>query len=133
MRQIQLAALVAALAFGPAVVAGSNTGAPMANAPFPVNITVDAGRSVGELTPIWRYFGADEADYAYMRAGRILLSELGHLGGQQVYFRAHHLLTSGDGAYALKWSSTSAYKEDANGNRSEEHTSELQSLRHLVC
>jgi xylan 1,4-beta-xylosidase len=116
MRQIQLAALVAALAFGPAVVADSNTGAPMANAPFPVNITVDAGRSVGELTPIWRYFGADEADYAYMRAGRILLSELGHLGGQQVYFRAHHLLTSGDGAYALKWSSTSAYKEDANGN-----------------
>ena len=44
------------------------------------------------------------------------MSELGHLGGPQVYFRAHHLLTSGDGAYALKWSSTSAYKEDANGN-----------------
>jgi xylan 1,4-beta-xylosidase len=116
MRQIQLAALVAALAFRPAALADSNTGAPMANAPFPVNITVDAGRSVGELTPIWRCFGADEADYAYMRDGRKLLSELGHLGGQQVYFRAHHLLTSGDGAYALKWSSTSAYKEDANGN-----------------
>jgi len=116
MRQRQIAALVAALALGPAVVADSNTGAPMANAPFPVSITVDAGRPVGELTPIWRYFGADEADYAYMRNGRKLLSELGHLGGQQVYFRAHHLLTSGDGAYALKWSSTSAYKEDANGN-----------------
>jgi xylan 1,4-beta-xylosidase len=116
MRQIQLAALVAALAFGPAVVAESNIGVPMANAPFSVNITVDAGTSVGELTPIWRYFGADEANYAYMRDGRKLLSELGHLGGQQVYFRAHHLLTSGDGAYALKWSSTSAYKEDANGN-----------------
>src|ERR1035438_5682684 len=26
-----------------------------------------------------------------------------------------------------------AWKSDANGNRSEEHTSELQSLRHLVC
>ncbi len=88
----------------------------MTNTPFPVTITVDAGKSVGELTPIWRFFGADEADYAYMKDGKKLLSELGQLGGQQVYFRAHHLLTSGDGAYALKWSSTSAYKEDANGN-----------------
>jgi xylan 1,4-beta-xylosidase len=116
MRRVQLAALVAALTHVPAVAAGSGTGAPDADVPFPVNITVDAGRSVGELAPIWRYFGADEADYAYMRDGRKLLAELGHLGGQQVYFRAHHLLTSGDGAYALKWSSTSAYKEDAGGN-----------------
>jgi xylan 1,4-beta-xylosidase len=51
-----------------------------------------------------------------MKDGKKLLGELGQLGGPQVYFRAHHLLTSGDGAYALKWSSTSAYKEDANGN-----------------
>ena len=41
--------------------------------------------------------------------------ELGQLGKPQVYFRAHHLLTSGDGSYALKWGSTSAYKEDADG------------------
>jgi xylan 1,4-beta-xylosidase len=116
MRQFQIAGLVAALAIGPSVIADTNTGALTADAPFPVNITVDAGKSVGDLTPIWRYFGADEADYAYMRDGRKLLSELGRLGGQQVYFRAHHLLTSGDGAYALKWSSTSAYKEDASGN-----------------
>jgi xylan 1,4-beta-xylosidase len=116
MRRVQFAALVAALTHVPAAAAGSGTGAPDADVPFPVNITVDAGSSVGELAPIWRYFGADEADYAYMRDGRKLLAELGHLGGQQVYFRAHHLLTSGDGAYALKWSSTSAYKEDAGGN-----------------
>ena len=50
-----------------------------------------------------------------MKDGKKLLSELGQLGGPQVYFRCHHLLTSGDGAYALKWGSTSAYKEDTNG------------------
>ncbi len=85
-------------------------------AEFPVAIQVHAGQPKGDLTPIWRFFGADEADYAYMPDGKKLLGELGQLGGPQVYFRAHHLLTSGDGAYALKWSSTSAYKEDANGN-----------------
>jgi xylan 1,4-beta-xylosidase len=82
---------------------------------FPVTITVDAGKPTGELTPIWRFFGADEPNYAYMKDGKKLLGELGQLGGPQVYFRCHHLLTSGDGAYALKWGSTSAYKEDTNG------------------
>ena len=82
---------------------------------FPVTIQVHANQPVGELTPIWRFFGADEPNYAYMKDGKKLLSELGQLGGPQVYFRAHHLLTSGGGAYALKWGSTSAYKEDTNG------------------
>ncbi len=116
MRQGRLSSLAVALALGPAAFADAGIGAPKASTPFPVTITVDAGRPVGELTPIWRFFGADEANYAYLRDGRKLLAELGHLGGQQVYFRAHHLLTSGDGAYALKWGSTSAYKEDAGGN-----------------
>lgn len=80
-----------------------------------VAIAVDAAKPEGELTPIWRFFGADEPNYAYMKNGAKLLGELGSLGGPQVYFRAHHLLTSGDGSYALKWGSTSAYKEDANG------------------
>lgn len=84
-------------------------------APIPVTITVDAGKPAGEWTPIWRFFGADEANYAYMRDGQKLLGELGRLGGEQVYFRCHHLLTSGDGAYALKFGSTSAYKEGPNG------------------
>ncbi len=85
------------------------------NAPFPVTIRIDAGKTIGELTPIWRFFGYDEADYTYMKDGKKLLSELSQLGSPQVYIRCHHLLTSGDGAYALKWSSTSAYKEDADG------------------
>jgi xylan 1,4-beta-xylosidase len=85
---------------------------------FPVTISVDASKPQGEWKPIWRFFGADEPNYAYMTNGEKLLGELGELGKQddaQVYFRCHHLLTSGDGAYALKWGSTSAYKEDAQG------------------
>src|ERR1700744_1139014 len=82
---------------------------------FPVTITVQVGKPIGPMTPIWRFFGADEPNYAYMKDGKKLLSDLGQLGDAQVYFRAHHLLTSGDGAYALKFGSTSAYKEDAEG------------------
>jgi len=32
-----------------------------------------------------------------------------------VYVRAHSLLVTGDGVAALKWESTNAYTEDANG------------------
>ncbi len=82
---------------------------------FPVTIQIDATKTKGDLTPIWRFFGYDEANYTYMKDGRKLLSELGQLGGPQVFIRCHHLLTSGDGAPALKWSSTNAYTEDAQG------------------
>jgi len=85
------------------------------NSAVHATITVDAAKPLGELKPIWRFFGADEPNYAYMKDGRKLLGELGQLGTPQVYFRTHHLLTSGDGAYALKFGSTSAYKEDTNG------------------
>jgi xylan 1,4-beta-xylosidase len=40
---------------------------------------------------------------------------LGELAPKHVYFRTHNLLTSGDGTPALKWGSTGAYSEDANG------------------
>jgi xylan 1,4-beta-xylosidase len=91
------------------------TNSAAAPAPFHVAITVDAAKPGAALKPIWRFFGADEPNYAYMKDGKKLLSELGRLGEPQVYFRAHHLLTSGDGSYALKWGSSSAYKEDASG------------------
>lgn len=90
--------------------------APADTAPFPVTIRVDASKPLGPLKPIWRYFGADEPNYAYMKDGQKLLGELGELAPKQVYFRAHNLLTSGDGAPALKWGSTNAYTEDAQGN-----------------
>jgi xylan 1,4-beta-xylosidase len=84
--------------------------------PFPVSIQVDAAKSKGDLRPIWRFFGADEPNYATMKDGRKLLRELGELKPGSVYFRAHNLLNTGDGTPALKWGSTNAYTEDAQGN-----------------
>ena len=46
---------------------------------FPVSIRVDAASSQGELRRIWRFFGADEPNYAYMKDGRKLLNQLGEL------------------------------------------------------
>jgi xylan 1,4-beta-xylosidase len=83
---------------------------------IPVTIEVEVGKPIGELRPIWRFFGYDEANYTYMKDGKKLLSELGQLGKPQVYVRCHHLLTSGDGSPALKWGSTGVYTEDAQGN-----------------
>ncbi len=83
---------------------------------FPVSIQVDAGKTVGELKPIWRFFGADEPNYATMKDGRQLMGELGELAPGAVYFRTHNLLNTGDGTPALKWGSTNAYTEDAQGN-----------------
>jgi len=83
--------------------------------PFPVAIRVDAAKLTGDLQPIWRFFGADEPNYAYMKDGKKLLAELGELKSNSVYFRTHNLLTSGDGTPALKWGSTNAYREDKEG------------------
>ena len=88
----------------------------VAQAPFPVSIHVDAASDLGELKPIWRFFGADEPNYAYMEHGQKLLRELGEMRPKQLYFRTHNLLTTGDGTPALKWGSTNAYTEDAQGN-----------------
>ena len=82
---------------------------------FDVAIHVDARGAGAPLTPIWRFFGADEPNYATMKDGRQLLGELGALRQDDVYFRAHNLLTSGDGTPAFKWGSTNAYTEDAGG------------------
>src|SRR5215216_964738 len=70
--------------------------APLTDA-IPVSIHVHATNMIGELKPIWRFFGADEPNYAYMKNGEKLLAELGELRPRSVYFRAHNLLTSGDG------------------------------------
>ena len=82
---------------------------------LPVTIAVDAGRVVGEMKPIWRFFGADEPNYATMKDGKKLLAELGELRPNDVYFRAHNLLCTGDGVPALKWGSTNVYTETADG------------------
>src|SRR6266851_5894557 len=80
-----------------------------------VSIHVDATRSLGPMTPFWSYFGYDEPNYTYMKDGRKLLSELAALSPVPVHIRAHNLLTTGDGTASLKWGSTNAYTEDADG------------------
>lgn len=83
---------------------------------FAVSIRIDVSQKRGPLKPVWRFFGADEPNYAYMRDGKKLIGELGKLDRQNVFFRTHNLLTTGDGTPALKWGSTNAYTEDASGN-----------------
>lgn len=86
-----------------------------AAAPRAVTVNVDVAQVTGALPPVWRFFGADEPNYATMKDGRKLLTELGKLRPGQVYFRAHNLLSTGDGTPAFKWGSTNLYTEDAAG------------------
>src|SRR5271165_3555774 len=87
-----------------------------ANGATPVVIKVDAGKSEGAYTPVWNYFGADEPNYIYAPNGEKLLRELSALSPAPVYFRTHNLLTTGDGSGSLKWGSTNAYRERADGS-----------------
>jgi xylan 1,4-beta-xylosidase len=83
---------------------------------FAVTMIVDRAQEKGEMKPFYRFFGADEPNYAYMQDGQKLLGDIGKLGPAQAYFRAHNLLTTGDGKPAFKWGSTNIYTEDAKGN-----------------
>jgi len=84
---------------------------PATSQSFPVTVSVDASTTVGALPAIWRFFGADEPNYATAAAGAKLLTELGSLRSGEVYFRAHNLLSTGDGMPELKWGSTNIYTE----------------------
>jgi xylan 1,4-beta-xylosidase len=81
----------------------------------PVDIRVDAAVKQGPFKPIFSYFGYDEANYTYMKDGPKLVGELSALSFAPVYIRAHNMLDTGDGTPGLKWGSTNAYTEDANG------------------
>ncbi len=83
--------------------------------PQPVNIQVDLTTVKGPITPIWAWFGYDEPNYTYMKDGKKLLSEIARLSKVPVYVRTHSMLVTGDGEAALKWGSTNAYTEDAQG------------------
>jgi xylan 1,4-beta-xylosidase len=84
--------------------------------PEQAKITVDLAVTKAPMKPVWAWFGYDEPNYTYMKDGRKLLSELAALSPEAVYVRTHSLLVTGDGEAALKWGSTNAYTEDANGN-----------------
>ncbi|MES2003809.1 MAG: beta-xylosidase [Bacteroidota bacterium] len=82
-----------------------------------IALQVDLTKEKGNMDPIWAWFGCDEPNYAYMKDGKKLLTELGQINPRvPVYFRAHNMLTTGDGSASFKWGSTNAYTEDANGN-----------------
>ncbi len=80
------------------------------------DIKINFDRKIAEMKPIWAWFGYDEPNYTYMKDGQKLLTDLSKISPVPVYVRTHNLLTSGDGTPALKWGSTNAYTEDANGN-----------------
>ena len=80
-----------------------------------VAIQVNLDKSKGPMQPIWAWFGYDEPNYTYMKDGEKLLTEISRLSNVPVYVRVHSLLVTGDGKAALKWGSTNAYTEDANG------------------
>lgn len=81
----------------------------------PVTIQVHGAEKIGSFPPSWAYFGYDEPNYTYTKNGRKLIDELVKLSPTPVHVRTHFLLTTGDGAGALKWGSTNAYTEDASG------------------
>src|SRR6187402_3932090 len=72
-------------------------------------INIDFKKELGEMKPIWAWFGYDEPNYTYMKDGKKLLSELAALSPVPVFVRTHNLLTSGNGEAAFKWGSTNAY------------------------
>lgn len=85
--------------------------------PVAATIQVDLTKKTNEpLKPIWAWFGYDEPNYTYMKDGKKLLTEISQLSPVPVFIRAHNLLTTGDGTAMLKFGSTNAYTEDANGN-----------------
>ncbi len=111
----ELAALATLLLSGTAASAQTPPAAVAPAAVREVSVSVDARKSLGPLPPAWRFFGADEPNYATMKDGRKLLVELGELKRGEVFFRAHNLLSTGDGTAAFKWGSTNAYTEGPDG------------------
>ena len=79
------------------------------------NVQVDLGHGQGAFTPVYPWFGYDESNYTTTKNGQALLRDLYDLTPGPVYVRAHFLLTTGNGIPELKWSSSNAYSEDANG------------------
>ncbi|HEX6802301.1 MAG TPA: beta-xylosidase [Terriglobales bacterium] len=80
-------------------------------------VTIEAhfDKPQGALPPIWNFFGYDEPNYTYAPNGQKLLGEIAALSPTPAYIRTHNLFTTGHGEASLKWGSTNAYTEDAQG------------------
>jgi xylan 1,4-beta-xylosidase len=80
-----------------------------------VSIQIHADHVTGTSSTAWNFFGYDEPNYTYAPNGQKLLHEIAGLSPTPAYIRVHNILTTGDGSASLKWGSTNAYTEDANG------------------
>src|SRR5579884_3888419 len=80
-----------------------------------VAIKVQYDKVLQPLPPVWNFFGYDEPNYTYAPNGQKLLGEISGLSPTPAYIRVHNILTTGDGSASLKWGSTNAYTEGANG------------------
>jgi xylan 1,4-beta-xylosidase len=109
------AVLIAAVTAGGSVMALQAPAQQPASDTTPVTIRIDANDRIAPMRHMWAWFGYDEPNYTYMKDGKKLLSEIAELSPVPVYVRAHNLLTTGDGTPGLKWGSTNAYTEDAEG------------------
>jgi xylan 1,4-beta-xylosidase len=94
---------------------GTALSTPVFSQQQPVSIEVNLTKIKAPMQPIWAFFGYDEPNYTYMKDGKKLLTEISQFSKMPVYVRAHSLLVTGDGEAALKWGSTNAYTEDAQG------------------
>lgn len=82
-----------------------------------VQLEVDLDQSIGEMYPMWAWWGYDEANYTYTWEGEKLLTEFAELSPVPVYVRAHNMLNTHEGnPIAFKWGSSNAYTEDEEGN-----------------
>lgn len=81
----------------------------------PISIQVHANRPTGAVPTAWNFYGYDEPNFTYAPNGKKLLHEIAGLSPTPAYIRVHNILTTGDGLGSLKWGSTNAYTEDANG------------------
>ncbi len=82
----------------------------------PVQLDINAKEIVGEMLPIYSFFGCDEPNYTYRDNGKKLLGEIADMSPVPAYFRTHNLLTTKEGEPDLKWGFTNVYTEDKNGN-----------------
>ncbi len=116
MRILNFALLASLLAISLRLPASPQQNTTTATTAVPITIQVNATKNLAPFSPLYAFFGYDEANYTYTPNGSKLIAELASATSAPVFFRTHFLLTTGDAQPALKWSSTNAYTEDAQGH-----------------
>jgi xylan 1,4-beta-xylosidase len=79
-------------------------------------VTIDFGRRLGPLRPIWRGIGYDEINWTYTPRGRALHTTLARIFRGPLAVRNHNAFTSGNGLSGPAWGSTNLYHERADGS-----------------